>query len=297
MITKVSSLYCSKLQVFNLKLLYPITPFLKKTVNNSSILNIYRLNSTQRSSKYNLNTKISQENSQLLKTNSFFTLPNIITLTRIGCTPFIGHCIWVGQLTPALTMFGYCCITDFFDGYIARKFNMKSVVGTILDPIADKLLMIFTTLALTLPTGPEVIPYSIATLILSRDVLLGLSGVIIRFTSLKKVYGGVKWNSYWNLTKYPTVEVKPTKISKWNTFLQMVYLGCGSLLLILDQTRNNQQNEYGSSNSLILSIYEQKDTFETWFKWLGYTVGVTTVLSGVSYVLSKKAVTILPILK
>lgn len=297
MITIVSPLYRSSSYRFTWKSFYPISLPLKRFIHNNNILNTDRFNSTQRPSKSNLTVKASQENTLPLKKNSFFTLPNIITLTRIGCTPFIGQYIWMGQLIPALSLFGYCCITDFLDGYIARKFNMKSVVGTILDPIADKLLMIFTTLALTAPSGPQIIPYSIATLILGRDILLGFSGGIIRFTSMKKVYGNVSWNSYWNLTKYPTVEVKPTKISKWNTFFQMIYLGCGGLLLILNQTKNNQQEENESDTSLIQSIYAQKELLETGFRWLGYTVGVTTVLSGVSYILSKKAVTLLPFLK
>ena len=82
-----------------------------------------------------------------LKT-SVFTLPNILTMTRIGCTPFICHYILTNNLTPALGLFAYSCVTDFLDGYIARKYKLKSVAGTILDPLADKLLMIATTISL-----------------------------------------------------------------------------------------------------------------------------------------------------
>lgn len=188
-------------------------------------------------------------------------------------------------------MFSYCYITDFLDGYITRKFNIKSVVGTILASIGDKFLIIFTTLALILDTGSKIIPYSIATLILGRDIPLDLIGGIIRFTSMKKVYDSVKWNSYRNLTKYPIVEVMSTKISKGNTFLQMIYLGYGSLFLLLNQ------NKYKSGNSLVQSIYKQKDILDIWFKWLGHTVRAITALSDISYVLSKKGVTILPVLR
>lgn len=297
MITIASSLHSSSSYISTLRPFYSITLPLKRIIHNNTILSTNRLNHNKQSLKSRPVIKVSQKNTLLLKKNSFFTLPNIITLTRIGCTPFIGQYIWMGQLTPALTLFGYCCITDFLDGYIARKFNMKSVVGTILDPIADKLLMIFTTLALTLPSGPQIIPYSIATLILGRDILLGFSGGIIRFTSMKKVYGSVNWNSYWNLIKYPTVEVKPTRISKWNTFFQMIYLGCGGLLLILNNTKDAQKDEDESGNTLLKSIHTQKVLLETGFIWLGYIVGATTVLSGVSYISSKTAVSTLPLLR
>lgn len=231
--------------------------------------------------------------SQINKPSSnFFTLPNIITLTRIGCTPFIGQFIMTNQLTPALALFGYSCVTDFLDGYIARKWNMKSVAGTILDPIADKLLMVITTLALTVPMGPQIIPICIASLILGRDFMLGVSGIIMRFTSLNRVYGNVTWSSYWNLTKFPSVEVKPTLISKWNTFLQMIYLGCGGLLLLI-KNENDLVNE--DDSQLKQLVHTHRESINTGFTWLGYIVGTTTVLSGTSYIFSKKAVTILPI--
>lgn len=200
----------------------------------------------------------------------------------------------MSQFTPALILFGYSCITDFLDGYIARRFNMKSVQGTILDPVADKLLMVFTTLAMTLPGGPQIIPWGIATLILGRDVLLTLGSAVIRFTSMKKVYGNVNWKSYWNISKFPSVEVKPTMISKWNTFLQMLYLGCGGVLLWLGEDDKSQGE---SENKVIQTIRDQREMITIGFTWLGYIVGTTTVLSGASYIFSKKALTILPILK
>lgn len=216
-----------------------------------------------------------------LKT-SIFTVPNVLTMSRIACTPFIGHYIWASNLTPALGLFAYSCATDFLDGYIARKYKLKSVAGTILDPIADKLLMIVTTIALAFSPGPQLIPLPIAALILGRDVLLGLSGLYFRYASMRQKYQKISWRSYWDFFHYPSAEVKPTLISKYNTFFQMIYLGFGVLLLIVKDAEGDEEaNEAKKIQSKALLEY---------FQWMGYLVAVTTVFSGGSYVFSKDAV-------
>ncbi|AQZ15086.1 CRD1 (YDL142C) [Zygosaccharomyces parabailii] len=212
---------------------------------------------------------------------NILTVPNVLTISRIACTPFIGYSIMTNDLTPALCLFAYSCITDFLDGFIARKWHSKSVAGTILDPIADKLLMIVTTVSLAFSPGPQIIPMSIAGLILGRDMLLGISALFVRYTSMKRKYGSITWNSFWDFFHFPSAEVKPTKVSKYNTFFQMIYLGCGVLLLMLRELKEgNEQEEHGE-------VYE---TLSQGFTWLGYLVGTTTCLSGASYVFSKNAV-------
>lgn len=217
-----------------------------------------------------------------LKT-SVFTVPNVLTMTRIACTPFIGHYIWTNNLTPALGLFAYSCVTDFLDGHIARKYKLKSVAGTILDPIADKLLMIVTTVSLTVPPGPQLIPLSIAGLILGRDVLLGLSALYFRYASMRQKYMKISWTSYWDFFHYPSAEVKPTLISKYNTLFQMIYLGLGVLLLIV---KNMEEEEEERANEARIS----SESLARYFEWVGYLVAVTTVFSGGSYVFSKDAV-------
>lgn len=217
------------------------------------------------------------------------TVPNMITMSRIAVTPFIGHFIMTNNLSPALGAFAYCCVTDFFDGHIARKYKLNSVAGSILDPIADKLLMLVTTVSMTLPTGPALIPIPIALLILGRDFGLGVAGFFIRFTSMRYKYGSVTWKSYWNFFKYPSVIIKPSQISKWNTFLQMIYLGLGVVILITDSKPNDDDvyiEEEGKEND----EYYAKNLALSSFKWLGFIVGGTTILSGASYVFSKNAI-------
>ncbi|EDO15902.1 hypothetical protein Kpol_1019p22 [Vanderwaltozyma polyspora DSM 70294] len=213
------------------------------------------------------------------------TLPNIITLSRIACAPFIGGYILTNNFTPAFYLFAYSCVTDFLDGYIARKYNLRSVAGTILDPMADKILMIVATASLALPPGPQIIPMSIASLILGRDALLAANSFFVRFTSMKQKYSTVTWKSYWDFFNFPSVEVKPTLISKWNTFLQMIYLGWGVILLMINHMTEDKEGKENKNTDI------DKNHWSWWcqkgFEYMGYVVGITTVLSGSSYFFRK----------
>jgi|WetSurMetagenome_2_1015567.scaffolds.fasta_scaffold00788_13 CDP-diacylglycerol---glycerol-3-phosphate 3-phosphatidyltransferase len=70
-----------------------------------------------------------------------FNLPNIITFSRIGLIPFF---VWLTPTNPALgaIIFSVAAISDILDGYLARKTGQITKFGIILDPIADKILVI-----------------------------------------------------------------------------------------------------------------------------------------------------------
>ncbi|CAI4059286.1 hypothetical protein SUVZ_04G1010 [Saccharomyces uvarum] len=218
--------------------------------------------------------------------NALLNIPNILTLSRIACTPFIGLFIITNNLTPALGLFAFSSITDFMDGYIARRYGLKTVAGTILDPIADKLLMITTTLALSVPSGPQIIPVSIAGIILGRDFLLAISALFVRYSTLKLKYPGpVKWNSYWDFIRFPSAEVEPSQLSKWNTFFQMIYLGTGVLLLLYEKQASDEETDE--------TFEKRKELFQKIFSYLGYITATTTIMSGASYALKRNAVKLL----
>ncbi|KAK2791706.1 hypothetical protein FQN52_004622 [Onygenales sp. PD_12] len=81
---------------------------------------------------------------------NIYTIPNILTFSRLAAAPVIGYCILNGYDTAALSLFAYASITDLVDGYIARKFNQQTVVGTVIDPMADKTLMTIGVVCLAL---------------------------------------------------------------------------------------------------------------------------------------------------
>ena len=71
-------------------------------------------------------------------------IPNILTIFRIAMVPvFVLAFYWPGQENQwvAATIFAVAGWTDWFDGYIARKYNMMSPLGAFLDPVADKLMV------------------------------------------------------------------------------------------------------------------------------------------------------------
>lgn len=67
------------------------------------------------------------------------TIPNIITLSRIISTPLITYSLIHQDYTTSISLFSYAAISDFLDGFIARRFKMNTRLGSILDPLADKI--------------------------------------------------------------------------------------------------------------------------------------------------------------
>ncbi len=85
------------------------------------------------------------------------TIPNAVTLFRIALIPvFIGVFCLPHDWAPALAtfIFWFAAITDWFDGYLARKLNQQSALGVFLDPLADK-LMVISALVLIVAANPD----------------------------------------------------------------------------------------------------------------------------------------------
>ncbi len=109
-----------------------------------------------------------------------FTIPNGITLLRLALTPFFVLAILSGDHRLALGIFVAAGISDALDGLLARLLGMRSVLGTYLDPIADKLLLVTAYVVLTLPIpGSVTIPLWLTVLALSRDFLIVLVALLL----------------------------------------------------------------------------------------------------------------------
>jgi cardiolipin synthase len=131
------------------------------------------------------------------------TIPNFITIGRLMMVPLI---IWLIVSREPLTAF-WCFvvagISDGVDGFMARQFNMRSDLGTYLDPIADKALLVSIFIALAVLAE---IPVWLTLLVVSRDFLI-VGGVVLA----------------WMLDR--PIEMKPRVVSKVNTVAQIVLVG------------------------------------------------------------------------
>lgn len=99
------------------------------------------------------------------------TIPNLITTLRIILTPIFIIYLLDGQFGIALVIFCICALSDGLDGFLARLLKQKSALGAFLDPMADKLILISTYVALAVMGE---IPVWLSVIVLSRDVLIAL---------------------------------------------------------------------------------------------------------------------------
>lgn len=165
-------------------------------------------------------------------------IPNAISILRIALVAPVLWLILNDEFAWAMLLFGIAGFSDGLDGYLATRFGWQSRTGALLDPIADKLLVagMFITLTYT-----QHIPVWLTGVVLFRDVVI--------------VGGAVAYNY---LVK--PVEGEPTRISKLNTVIQLLFL-----LLVLSRAA------FAWPDQISLTV-------------LGAATLVTAVVSGVDYV-------------
>jgi cardiolipin synthase len=132
------------------------------------------------------------------------TVPNLITLARMGLIPFFIIAVLDGQARRALAIFCLAGATDALDGFIARFFGQRSALGAYLDPIADKLLLTSAYVMLSIPglLPGALIPIWVTVLVIARDVLIVVVALILHLTM--------------QISAFP-----PSPLSKVNTLAQI----------------------------------------------------------------------------
>jgi cardiolipin synthase len=166
-------------------------------------------------------------------------LPNALTLLRIL---LVGPVVWLllhGDYPRTLIVFAIAAVTDAIDGLLAKRFGWTSELGKVLDPLADKLLLVamFVTLSVL-----GLAPVWLTVLVVARDVVIAFGALLFRLS-------------------FGALEGRPTPVSKLNTLCQ--------ILFVLAVTARAA----GASLS------------EPVVMTLGALVMVTTVVSGLDYVL------------
>ena len=105
----------------------------------------------------------------------FIFIPNLLSIVRIGLIYPILNSVYVGEYLVGLIYFLAASLTDALDGFLARKMNWFTELGKILDPIADKLLVIGTIFVLW---ANNFIPLYVFTILIGRDVLILLGAAM-----------------------------------------------------------------------------------------------------------------------
>jgi len=129
------------------------------------------------------------------------SIPNIITLGRILLVPFIVWAIASNQMEIAFTIFVVAGVSDAVDGFLAKRFNMASELGALLDPLADKALLVSIYVALGIWGA---MPRWLVILVVSRDIMI-VGAVIVSWLFGKPI------------------PMKPLMVSKLNTVAQVAF--------------------------------------------------------------------------
>lgn len=114
-------------------------------------------------------------------------VPNILTIIRLILVPFFPITYFSNSPhnhTIALTIFIIAGVTDFLDGYLARKLKLTSRLGAVLDPLADKLMLL--TAIITLYFGGA-LPLIIPIIVVAKELLMVYGGIFVYFRRKKTV--------------------------------------------------------------------------------------------------------------
>jgi cardiolipin synthase len=155
-------------------------------------------------------------------------LPNIISLIRVSLLlPFLSF-LQAGSYQAAFYTFLIAGLSDGIDGKIARTFDCKTVLGSYLDPLSDKLFILSSLIALSYL---QLIPLYLTGILIARDLLILIAVLIWRFVFLEKK------------------ELRPSLIGKLNMLLQT-----GFILLVLYQKAFNPLSNRLYDGMLVLLI-------------------------------------------
>jgi len=117
------------------------------------------------------------------------TVANQLTLLRMGLAPLLVVLVLQGRMGWALGVFVVAGVTDALDGLIARLGSQQTTLGAMLDPVADKVLMTSSFIALTWGSGLAfAIPVWLTVVILSRDAIIIVSVAIVNLTLGRRIF-------------------------------------------------------------------------------------------------------------
>lgn len=135
-------------------------------------------------------------------------IPNTLTILRILLAPAFVIILLRHQYLYALLIFAAAGVSDGLDGFIAKHYNQRTILGAFLDPIADKVLILSAYICLA---SLQIVPIWIAVIVISRDVIIGIGVAIFGIFNVR-------------------LQVNPSLISKFTTCLQIATV----ILVLID---------------------------------------------------------------
>ncbi|XP_052202469.1 cardiolipin synthase (CMP-forming), mitochondrial [Diospyros lotus] len=186
---------------------------------------------------------------------TFLNLPNLISISRLISGPFLGWMIMQEMYLPAFVGLAISGATDWLDGHMARKMGINSVIGSYLDPLADKVLIGCVALAMV---DGGLLHSGLVGLVVLRDVALIGGAVYKRASSLD--WEWKSWFDFFNIDGMRPEKVEPLFLSKVNTVFQLVLVAAALL-----------QPELGTPET------------QTYITNLSWVVASTTVASTAAY--------------
>jgi cardiolipin synthase len=122
-------------------------------------------------------------------TSRVLTIPNALSLARLATVPVFVWLFVTDHTNAAVTLYAIAAWTDFFDGFLARRLGSVSELGKLLDPLADRVLIVALAVALV---ARDVLPLWLALVVIARDVVIlsafpfvdrsGISRIPVNFT-------------------------------------------------------------------------------------------------------------------
>lgn len=113
------------------------------------------------------------------------TIPNVISVVRLLCIPWFLYLLFgLDQRADAAILLAVLGATDWIDGYIARRWNQVSTLGKVLDPVADRLLLIVGIVAIVVDGS---VPVVVAVLALGREGLVAAATLLLAAMGARRI--------------------------------------------------------------------------------------------------------------
>jgi cardiolipin synthase len=189
------------------------------------------------------------------------TFATVLTMLRIVLVPVFGVLWASGELRVALAIFVVAAATDMADGFVARYFHQKSELGALLDPAADKLMLLVSYLVAVATTA---VPGWLAALVIGRDAGIAFGAGLFKL-ALPGRYDPERW--------------RPSRIGKYATFSHTLVIALALVSKAFDRAALSPWLHVVMAGAAVLTVVSTLQYFSTGLcaLWSGASQGGSNV--------------------